>query len=271
MSLSFEERRKTILEILEVDEKVKVSSVEKILNVSGETIRRDLERLEKEGLVKKVYGGAVKAKNSVEPPFDQKTAMNTKEKREICRLAAGLVEDGDVIFIGHGSTAYEIVRFLNGKKNVTIVTPSVPVLLLAMEGFHGKTIFIGGEYEAEQKFTSGPLAEMMLNELKADKAFVAAGGVSINDGISDYDLHGASNSKKMIQRAEDVIVLADSSKFGRTTFAKICSLSDVSMIITDRHCPEQWKKKLSDHKVELLIADDEDHALTIDSERGGEK
>ncbi|KMY53775.1 DeoR faimly transcriptional regulator [Bacillus sp. FJAT-27231] len=271
MSLSFEERKKTILEILEIDEKVKVRSVEKILNVSGETIRRDLDRLEKEGLVKKVYGGAIKAKNSIEPSFDQKTTINTAEKLEICQMAASLVEDGDVIFIGHGTTAYELVRFLNNKKNVTVVTSSLPVLMVATEQFNGNIIFIGGEYEGNQKFTSGPLAQMILEQLRADKAFIAAGGVSLNDGISDYDLAGASNCKKMIERAEEVIILADSSKFGRTTFAKICSLSDVSTIITDEHCPKQWGDKLLKHNIELLIANNKEYVTNTNSQREGEK
>ena len=256
MSLSFEERKKLILEYLEREEKIQVRVVAKILDVSGETIRRDLDRLEKEGILKKVYGGAVKAKNSIELPFDQKTTMNALEKRAICKAAAGLVEDGDVIMIGHGTTAFEIVRFLNDKKNVTVITPSVPVLLLAMEVFDGQIIFIGGEYEREQKFTSGPLAEMIVSKLRANKAFVAAGGLSINDGITDYDLHGSSSSRKLMQRAEDVIVLADHTKFGKSTFAHVSSLTDASMIITDKPCSNEWEKTLAENEIELLIADD---------------
>ncbi|TQR08730.1 DeoR/GlpR family DNA-binding transcription regulator [Psychrobacillus soli] len=256
MSLSYEERKKTILELLEENGKVVVRKVEKLLNVSGETVRRDLERLEKEGFLKKVYGGAVKNRVTFELPFDQKTMLNAKEKSAICKKAAELVEDSDVIFIGHGTTVLELVRFLNNKKNVTIITPSLPVLLLANEHFEGKIIFLGGEFERDQKFTSGPLEEMALRHLKANKAFFSAGGISIEDGISDYDLSGARSSRTMMERSNEVIVLADSAKFNLTTLANIGKLSEVSIIITDKNCSDQMKMKLLEQNVELIVSDE---------------
>lgn len=257
MSLSFEERKKIILKSLEREEKVQVRVVAKILQVSDETIRRDLDRLEKEGILKKVYGGAVKAKfNSWELPFDQKTAINEQEKQAICKAAAALVEDDDIIIIGNGTTPLEIVRFLADKNNITLITPSLPVLLLAMEVFKGRIIFIGGEFERNQKYTSGPLSEMMLQYLKANKAFIAAGGISTVNGITDYDINGSSISRKMMERAEDVIILADHTKFGKTTFAYMCALTDASMIITDKSCSVEWKNTLAKKDIELLIVDD---------------
>lgn len=255
MSLSFEARRKVILQSLEQDEKVQVRQLANRLGVSGETIRRDLDKLEKEGKLVKVYGGAIKTRDTLELPFDQKTTINQQEKTQICKMAAKLVEDGDSIMIGHGTTSLDIVRYLGNKKNVKVITTSVPVLLLAMEKFEGEIIFIGGEVERNQKFTSGPLAEKVLNQLKVNKAFIAAGGVSIRDGISDYDLHGSIISRKMMERADETFVLADYTKFGKTTFAHICPLSDVSMIISDNKCPEEWRIKLEENDIELLIAD----------------
>lgn len=257
MSLSFEDRKKIILKHLDREEKVQVRFLASALNVSGETIRRDLDRLEKEGMLKKVYGGAVKTKfHSWELPFDQKTTINVEEKRAICKAAASLVEEGDSIMIGNGTTPLEIVRFLADRSDVTLITHSTPVLLLAMEVFKGRIIFIGGEFERNQKSTSGPLAERMLQHLKANKAFISAGGLSTVDGITDYDLNGASVSRKMMERVEDVIVLADHTKFGKTTFAHVCSLTDASIIITDRSCSEEWKKTLAEKEIELLIVDE---------------
>ena len=255
MSVFFEERKKTILKSLERDEKVQVRGLANLLKVSGETIRRDLDRLEKEGMLKKVYGGAVKAKFSLELPFDKKTGINALEKRAICKMAAGLVEDGDSILIAHGTTPVDIIRYLDDKTDVTIITASIPVLLLSMESFKGKVIFIGGEYEANQKFTSGPLSDTVLQQLKVNKAFVAAGGLSMNDGLSDYDLKGARSSRKMMQRADEAIILADHTKFGKTTFAHICPLTDLSMIITDKNCSKKWENVLSENGIELLVAD----------------
>lgn len=257
MSLSFEDRKKSILKLLENEEKVQVRVLAKELQVSDETIRRDLDRLEKAGTLRKVYGGAVKARfNSWELPFDQKTAINENEKQAICKAAASYVKDDDIILIGNGTTPLEIVRYIKDKKNITIITPSLPVMLLAMEIFNGRIIFIGGELEKHQKYTSGPLSDGMLQYLKANKAFIAAGGISAADGITDYDLNGSSISRKMMERSEEVFILADHTKFGKTTFAYMCSISEVSMIITDKNCSVEWKNTLANKDTGLFIADD---------------
>ncbi|WP_027416662.1 DeoR/GlpR family DNA-binding transcription regulator [Aneurinibacillus terranovensis] len=258
MSLSYEERKKTILERLAREERLPVPVLAEALNVSSETIRRDLERLEKEGKLKKVYGGAVLARSdSWEPPFDKKTMINIKEKRAIGKLAASLVEDGDVIMLGNGTTPLELIRYLDGKKNVTLITHSAPAMLLAIEVFKGRIIFIGGEVDVSQKSTHGPLSELTLRHLKADKAFISAGGVSIIDGITDYDLNEAYMSHMLMERAEQLIVLADHTKFGKTTLAHICSLKNVSTLISDTYCPEEWKQTLAGQEIELLLADKE--------------
>ncbi|WP_423802496.1 DeoR/GlpR family DNA-binding transcription regulator [Neobacillus sp. SAB-20_R2A] len=257
MSLSYEERKTTIMESLEKEEKVQVRVLANLLHVSDETIRRDLDRLEKEGYLKKVYGGAIKNKiHSWELPFDEKTTINQKEKQAICKAAADLVEDGDIIMIGNGTTPLDMIPFLADKQDITLITHSVPVMLAAMDSFKGRVIFIGGEIERNQKYMSGPLSERMLEMLRADKAFVCAGGVSIANGITDYDISGSSISRKMMERAEEVIVLADHSKFGKTTFAYMCSITDASRIITDQSCPDEWKKIVAARGVELIVADE---------------
>lgn len=257
MSLSYEERKTTIMESLEKEEKVQVRVLANLLHVSDETIRRDLDRLEKEGYLKKVYGGAVKNKiHSWELPFDEKTTINQKEKQAICKAAADLVEDGDIIMVGNGTTPLDMIPFLVDKQDITLITHSVPVMLAAMDSFKGRVIFIGGEIERNQKYMSGPLSERMLEMLRADKAFVCAGGISIANGITDYDISGSSISRKMMERAEEVIVLADHSKFGKTTFAYMCSITDASRIITDQSCPDEWKKIVAARGVELIVADE---------------
>lgn len=257
MSLSYEERKAVIMESLEKEEKVQVRVMASLLQVSDETIRRDLDRLEKEGYVKKVYGGAVKTKiHSWELPFDEKTMINQKEKQAICKAAAALVKDGDIIMIGNGTTPLDMVHYLADKHDITLITHSVPVMLGAMDVFKGRVIFIGGEIERNQKYTSGPLSERMLEMLRADKAFICAGGISVENGITDYDISGSSISRKMMDRAEEVIVLADHSKFGKATFAHMCALTEASKIITDHLCPEEWKSTLAERGIKLIAADE---------------
>lgn len=259
MSLSFEKRKKKILEFLSKDGKVEVPLLAETFNVSTETVRRDLERLNNDGKLKRVYGGAVKVRSdSLELPFDEKTLVHAKEKAAIGKYAASLINNGDTVMLGNGTTTIEIIRNLKDRRNVTLVTHSTPTLLLAMEMFPGPIIFIGGEVNRHQKTMSGPLAEMMLNLLRVNKAFLSTGGISLADGVTDYELSEANISRKMMDRADEVIFLADSSKFGKMTFANICSLDDVYTVITDSRCSEEWKGYMADRDITLLIADEED-------------
>ncbi|EST12678.1 DeoR/GlpR family DNA-binding transcription regulator [Sporolactobacillus laevolacticus] len=253
MSLAYENRKESILKLLEKDGKIYVPNIAKMLNVSSETIRRDLDRLEQEGQLKKVYGGAVVNRTlSVEPAFDQKISMNTKEKQIIGKLAASLIVDGDVIMIGNGTTALNILDYIDNRKNLTLITHSTPVMLKAMQHFNGELIFIGGKVDVKQQSTHGPLAEMELSQLKANKAFISVGGISTTDGITDYDLNEASMSRLLMQRSEESIVLADNSKIGLTTFAHICDLKHISTFVTNDDCPTGMKQALDENGISLL-------------------
>ncbi|MRH41135.1 DeoR family transcriptional regulator [Aquibacillus halophilus] len=259
MSLSYEDRKKKILEKLYREDSVKALVMAKELNVSTETIRRDLERLEQEGKLKKVYGGAVSAKSdSFEPPFEMKTHLNAVEKAAIGKYAASLINDGDTIMIGNGTTTIEIIRHLNQYENIKLVTHSTPTVLLAMEMFKGRIIFIGGEVNIEQKSATGPLAELVLSQLNVNKVFISAGGVSLVDGVTDYDLAEAYISRKMMERADEVFLLVDHTKFGKTMFANICPLHEVYTIITDSGCSEEWRQYISEKDIHLHIADEEE-------------
>lgn len=259
MSLAFEFRKRSILEKLVKEKQIYVPELAKTLNVSSETIRRDLERLEKEGKLKKVYGGAILAssRSSWEPPFDQKITINSREKQAIGKLAASIIEDGDIIMIGNGTTTLGILDYLENKKNITLITHSTPVMLSAIEKFKGHLIFIGGEVDMNQKSTHGPLAALALRQLKANKAFISAGGVSNTDGVTDYDLNEANMSRLLLERSDELIVLADHTKLGATTFAHICSLDDISTLISDRNCPQDLHRLLADKDVELMVAEED--------------
>lgn len=257
VSLAFEQRKKKILEQLNREKTIQVPVLAETLHVSTETVRRDLGRLEKEGKLKKVYGGAVlQGSNLWEPPYDQKSLINADEKKAIGKLAAALVEDEDIIMIGNGTTTVEMIDYLSDKKNVTLITYSTPVLLRAMKSFKGPIIFIGGEVDINQESTHGLLAELSLKQLRADKAFIPAGGISIADGINDYDLNEAKMSRLLRERSNEQIVMADHSKLGVATFAHICSINEISALITTAPCPESLKNHLQTHHIRLMIANE---------------
>lgn len=241
MSLTYEDRRLTILHHLEMEGKVQVHHLSELLTVSTETVRRDLDRLEKEGKLRKVYGGAVKMRmEMVEPPFLNRVQMMKPEKAAIGQLAASLVQDGETIMLDNGTTTIEIVPFLSDKTNVTLITNSIPILNLAMETFRGRIIFAGGEVNQECRAVTGTLVDQLLDQFKVNKAFISAGGISLTDGITDFHLAEAVISRKMMQRAEECILVADHSKFGLSTFARVAKLEEISMLITDTGCPKEW-------------------------------
>ncbi|KRF07242.1 DeoR family transcriptional regulator [Paenibacillus sp. Soil766] len=256
MSLTYEDRRMTILNHLEMEGKVQVHHLSELLTVSTETVRRDLDRLEKEGKLRKVYGGAVKMRmEMVEPPFLNRVQMNKPEKAAIGKLAASLVQDGETIMLDNGTTTIEIVPFLNDKTNVTLITNSIPILNLAMETFRGRVIFTGGEVNQECRAVTGSLVDQLLDQFKVNKAFISAGGISLTDGITDFHLAEAVISRKMMQRAEECILVADHSKFGLSTFARVARLEEISMLITDAGCPKEWVDTIEGLGIEVRISE----------------
>ncbi|WP_261302853.1 DeoR/GlpR family DNA-binding transcription regulator [Paenibacillus andongensis] len=256
MSLTYEDRRMTILNHLEMEGKVQVHHLSEMLNVSTETVRRDLDRLEKEGKLRKVYGGAVKMRiELVEPPFLRRAQMMKPEKAGIGKLAASLVQDGETIMLDNGTTTIEILPYLKDRTNVTLITHSVPILNLAMEMFRGRIIFAGGEVNMECQAVTGSLTDQLLDQFKVNKAFISVGGISLADGITDFHLAEAIISRKMMQRAEEAILVADHSKFGMSTFAKVSKLEDISMLITDPGCSKEWIDTIEALGIEVLISD----------------
>jgi DeoR/GlpR family transcriptional regulator of sugar metabolism len=225
MSLTYEERRHTILSELDMEGKVQVHFLAERFGVTTETIRRDLDRLEKEGRLRKVYGGAVRVRSGAgEPTFVKRSQMHPLEKQAIGRLAASLIADGETVILDNGTTTLEIMRELKDRAHVTVITNSVPILNCALEQFQGKIIFAGGEVNAGYQAAVGITAHELLGQFKVNKAFISAGGLSLPDGITDYHLEEALISRKMMERAEESILVADHSKFGVTTFAQIADL-----------------------------------------------
>lgn len=256
MSLTYEERRQTILAQLSTEGKVQVHALAEIFNVSTETIRRDLDRLEKEGRLRKVYGGAVQTRSEwIEPTFIKRSEMYRSEKQSIGKLAASLVKEGETVILDNGTTTLEIMRHLKDRADITVITNSVPILACALEDFQGKIIFAGGEVNMNYQAATGAIAHQMLDQFKVNKAFISAGGISLSEGITEYNVDEALLSRKMMQRTEEAILVADHSKFGVTTFAHIAPIEQISMIVTDSGCAEEWVEALNKLDVEVLLGD----------------
>lgn len=175
------------------------------------------------------------------------------EKVAIGKLAASLVNDG--IMLDNGTTTIEILPHLKDHTNLTLITHSVPVLTLAMKMFKGKIIFVGGGINVEYQAATGSLTDQLLDQFKVNKAFISVGGISLADGMTDFHLAEAIISRKMMQRAEEAILVADHSKFGMSTFARVSKLEEISMLITDQGCPKEWIDRVEALGIEVFISE----------------
>ncbi|MDQ1198450.1 MULTISPECIES: DeoR/GlpR family DNA-binding transcription regulator [Agrobacterium] len=232
-------RKAHILEKISSGQPVSVTEIASDLKVSEMTIRRDLAELEKEGLLKRVHGGAVSTfGRGYEPPFILRNAQAVAAKNAIGELAASLVSEGDSIALDVGSTAAEVARHLAGRRGLTIVTPSLRVVEHFVSNKDVRLIVAGGILRCGEGSLVGELACQTFRDLFVDKLFLGVGGISCEAGLTDYNWDDALVKKAMIKSAKEIIVTADASKFDRTAFAKIAEIDGFNTLITDRAPPK---------------------------------
>jgi DeoR/GlpR family transcriptional regulator of sugar metabolism len=246
MSLLAEERKKIIMDLLEENEQVKVAGLAIQFHVSTETIRRDLEELESENKLKKVYGGAVKiSRENEEPSLFEREILRVEEKKRIARKALEFIEDGDVIVIDEGTTTYQMVNGLCDKRGITVITNSFPVSSLLIshankQMFDGELIFIGGKVQFDHYRSSSSLSEKMAKEFFPDKVFISADGLIPDKGVMSYDIEKTQLSKIYLENATKSFLLLDHSKIGVKASYRLASLKDIDYIMSDVPFPKDW-------------------------------
>lgn len=261
MSLAGEERKEYIVSLLESNGKVRTVDLIKRFNVSSETIRRYLEELEKENKLKRVYGGAVKIDlDHDEPSHLNREVLHSEEKKKIGKMAAGLVQDNDIVIIDEGTTPLQMIPHLIFKNNLTIITSSIPALsrLISYDNkglFSGEIIIVGGTVQSKHLRVAGSICEHMMDNIYADKAFIAVDGVLTSKGITGNNVDKSLLSKKYIDNSRQSIVLADHSKIGTYHFYKISDLKDIDTVISNVSAPGEWSQYLKEYGVGWMIAD----------------
>lgn len=248
-------RKTYILKEIERQGAVSIADLAVTLKVSQMTIRRLLTDLENEGLIKKVHGGAVSAQGrSYEPPFILRSTRAVEQKIKIGAAAAELVEDGDCIAIDGGSTMAELAKKLLNKHNLTIMTPSLRIANILLNQQDIRLILPGGIVRPGEATLVGDLVRQSFNGLFVDKLFLAVGCIDADKGFTEYNLDDVLVKQVMISNAKEIIVLADSSKFGRVAFAQIALLTDVKKLVTDAEPPENIMQKMKEAGVEVILA-----------------
>ncbi len=248
------ERQKIIVNTLKTRGGIiKVNEIARQFDVSNETARRDIEYLKEQGLLTRVYGGAILSNNYNQKHFPlNRDNIDVEKKTAIARAAAAMVKDGESIFVGIGSTMLQLVRSLKHLNELTVITPSLPVAMeLINTSF--RIIVLGGILDSNELDLSGPLTLNNMDYFHVNKAFLGAGGVTIESGVSDYSPNGYGRHAKMSRCADSTILVAQSDKFGKDALSIEMPITQVDTIITDDRLPQGLESAIRETGKELIL------------------
>jgi DeoR family fructose operon transcriptional repressor len=247
-----EERRLRIVELLGERKKLTVNDLCTLLKVSPATVRGDLRDLDREGLLTRTHGGAMeKVGTGFEQVSSQRSTKNLEAKQAIAEIAKTLVDDGETILIDTGTTTLELARRLVSRRNLTVVTNDLEIARAVEEAPGLQVVLLGGALRKGYHCTLGPAGHRMIEDLRVDKAFMGTNSLCIESGATTPDLQQAETKKAMIAIARKVIVLSDSSKFGRESFARFVDLEKIDVLVTERVADED-RQRLEERGVEVM-------------------
>lgn len=236
---------------------VKMTEIAKKFGVSNETIRRDLDFLQDQNLIRRVYGGAIlseqQSSNSARAIFSAARAKGQREREAIGRLAAKQIHENETLLLGTGTTVLEVARNLKHLRHLTVLTNSLPVAQeLSDTSFD---IFVlGGKLDCNEMFTMGEIGISALRGFFVDKTIVGAAGITFEYGISHFNNADYTMREEMLRRCNQVIVVAASEKFGHNGLCIRNNLDLVDVIITDDQLSKEYINGLQEREIEVLLA-----------------
>ena len=252
---SITERHEFILKKLQESGKVNILQLSDEMQVSGVTIRKDLKLLEEKNLLFRTRGGGSSNNPyAIERPINEKELINSEEKKRIARTALSLIGQNDSIIIGSGTTVFELARCLHSSKHLVVITPALKVALELCNRPNIEVLQLGGLIHQSSSSAAGAFAEAILNQLSCGVLFLGVDGIDLDFGLTITNITEASLNQKMIQLAQTVVVLADSTKFDRRGLGKISNLDQVHYIVTDKASPSTIAQ-LEEKGVRVIIAD----------------
>ncbi len=233
------ERQQKILYILENKDYIKVNEISCKLNVTNMTIRRDLETLEKRGLIIRVQGGARLKPSSTQPELShlEKSILNIEEKIYIAKISASFIENGDTIFLGGGTTIELIINYI-GNKQLRILTNSLPVFQLLKNNSNIDLILVGGKIRIKTSVFVGTFAEKTLSKVKVNKMFIGTNGIK-NLSVTNSNEEDGNLQQIVMENTEKIYILCDHNKFGIQDFFITCTLNKDMHVITDQNIQQE--------------------------------
>jgi DeoR/GlpR family transcriptional regulator of sugar metabolism len=248
-----EPRRRRLMELISRQGYATLDELVRVLGVSESTIRRDLEVLDLSGSVKRTHGGAVYAGEVRSmPAFDERTGTAAAEKRAIGQAAAALLQDGDTVLLDGGTTTLEVARALIGRR-VQVVTNSLPIAQLLASSQQTDLILIGGYVYPRTGVALGPLAIATMQSIRVRTAILGAGGI-VPEGIYNSNLLLVETERQMMSCGQEVLIVADHTKFGRLALARLCGLEEVHSIVVDSGLAEEHRAVLEAAGLAIHIA-----------------
>lgn len=247
------ERRNQILQKLDDEGQIFVTDLSELFHVSEVTIRNDLDKLEKNKLLIRAHGGAFKT-NNIALAVSEKKSINLEAKRLIGKKAVSLIEEDDSIILDSGTTTFEISNNLGDFRKLTVISNALDIVN-NLSKYNNLQVYMPGGFLKEFSMSLvGPMAERNLQQLYCKKLFLGIDGVKANVGVFTHHMEEAYLNQIMIQIAEEVIVVADSSKFQKTGLAFIEGFDKIHKVITDSSITEESIKMLEKNNVEVIIA-----------------
>ncbi len=248
------ERRDEIVRLVIEKGRVTVKDSSEMFDVSAVTIRNDLNFLEKKGLVHRAYGGALRWDTvSFDTAIREKEKLNAEEKARIGKAASKLINNGDSIIIDSGTTTMEIAKNIQGKKDLTVMTNAINIAIELASVAGIKLMLTGGTLRETSFSLVGPQAEEVLKEFYFDKVFLGVDGFDMEYGLTTPNILEAQLNRLMVNRARETIVVVDSSKFARRSLSQIVKPVDIAVVITDNKISEEYKRKIEEMDIELVI------------------
>lgn len=247
-----DQRRQEILSLVESEGFVSLQQLTDRAGVSESTVRRDLEYLENVGHIRRTRGGAAYVGESL-TPHDERAGRAIPEKQAVGRAAAALVQPGEAVLLDGGTTTVEVARNLIGK-SLQVVTNSIPVVNLLANQPQIELVVIGGYLYPKTGVALGPLALAALSQIHVRRLFMSVGGIT-EKGLYNSNALLADTERSMLAAAEEVVVVADSEKFGHSALAHLCALDRVHRVVVDAGLSDHWKNMLSSAGIALTIAE----------------
>ncbi len=250
-----QQRRQKIFELIREDGHAKVLKLSKLFKVTEVTIRQDLEKLEEEGLIVREHGGAhLKDIGLNVRNIQLLSKERMPDKEAIARKAIEFINDGDTIILDSGSTVTEIAKHLNGYKNLTVITNALNIALILGANPEINLVLTGGEFKAPTLSLTGQKAADSLEGLHVDKLFLATAGITLKAGLTYPSISDIVVKRAMIESANTVYLVADSSKIGKSSFASLGALSLIDYLITDSKINKADIELFTQNDIKLVIA-----------------